>query len=203
MTLDRSQAGRPSTFGDLARVFDEPNVQGDGILCIDEDSDPKRFAWHPFDSQTAKPIRSETVLDRIGLHGGKYLQSPRTATQQQNNESMKEYESRLFDLRYEAVQDGCELNVASESDFIDFIRSSVDLNRGNLVLLENGNLRMIWKDREGTQLGLQFLGGRAIQFVIFKQRTGTEQVSRVAGRDSLDEITNLIGAFDLQKLVLK
>lgn len=203
MTLNRSEAGRPSTFDDVESLFAEPNVRGDGFLCIDEGSDPKRIAWHPIGSQTVKPNKSELMLEQMGLRGGNFPQFPLDASNRWTNESLKEYDSRLKYLRQEAAQDGCALEEASESDFKEFLRSVHNLHRGNLVLLENGNLRMIWKDAEGTQLGLQFLGGKAIQFVIFKQRKGAEQITRVAGRDSLTGITNLIGAFDLQSLLLK
>lgn len=117
--------------------------------------------------------------------------------------SVKAYEARLLYLRQQAAHDGCELNLASKSDFTDFIQTTDGLHRGNLVLLDNGNLRLVWKDNDATQLALQFLGGNMIQFVIFKKRVGTEQMTRVAGRDSLYQITDLISAFDLQSLVFK
>ena len=142
-----------------------------GILRIDEECDLDRIALQSSEWQAAKPISSERILQRIAKRN--YPQFLLDSGRWQIDESLKRYESLLTKLRYEAAEDGCELNLASESDFRVFIRSSEDLQVGNLVLLDNGNLRMIWKDIEGTQLGLQFLGGKNIQFVIFKKKAGS------------------------------
>ena len=205
MTLNESEAGRASTFDDVATLFDQKqsNVRGEGFLHIDEESDPIRIAWHPSESHESNPSSSEQAIERLGLYGGNFPQIPLDASTRKVNQPLTGYDSRLTYLRFEAIQDGCELNLASESDFKAFIRSTLNLHRGNLVVLENGNLRMIWRDSEGTQLGIQFLGGKTIQFVIFKKRTGSEQITRVAGRDSISEITNLVQVFDLQSLLFK
>ncbi len=109
----------------------------------------------------------------------------------------------MLSLQYDAAQDGYELSVESESDFKDFILSNAELQQGDLVLMENGNLRLVWEDDEDTQLGLQFLGSKRIQFVIFKRRSGEEHITQVAGRDSLTGLHKLIDAFDLQTLLYK
>ena len=111
------------------------------------------------------------------------------------------YVPRLKYLRDEAVHDGCVLNSASEIDFRDFVRSAPDIRKGNLVLMDNGNLRAIWKDENGTRLGLQFLGGRMVQFVIFKRRKQGQPISRVSGRDSLRGLERQIVAFELNSLL--
>ena len=111
------------------------------------------------------------------------------------------YLSRLKFLRDEAVHDGYVLNPASEIDFRDFARSAPGIRRGNLVLMDNGNLRAIWKDENGTRLGLQFLGGRMVQFVIFKRRKQGQPISRVSGRDSLRGLQRQIVAFELNSLL--
>ena len=110
------------------------------------------------------------------------------------------YLPRLRFLRDEAAHDGCVLNPASEIDFRDFVRSAPDIRKGNLVLMDNGNLRATWKDENGTRLGLQFLGGRMVQFMIFKRRLQGQPISRVSGRDSLEGLERQIVAFDLDSL---
>ena len=127
----------------------------------------------------------------------------RPKDRQQNRTPLDSYESRLLSLQYDAAQDGYELSVESESDFKDFILSTAELQQGDLVLMENGNLRLVWEDDEDTQLGLQFLGSNRIQFVIFKRRSGEEHITQVAGRDSLTGLNKLIDAFDLQTLLYK
>ena len=54
------------------------------------------------------------------------------------------------------------------------------------MLMDNGNLRAIWRDGQGTHLGLQFLGGGMVQYVIFKKRAKEQSLSRATGRDSLE-----------------
>ena len=111
------------------------------------------------------------------------------------------YERRLAYLRDEAVKEGYELNPASETDFRQFVDSAPNLHKGNLVLMDNGNLRATWKDSHGTRIGLQFLGGRMAQYVIFKRRSQTLPVSRVVGRDSLEGLERKFEAFDVHSLL--
>ena len=111
------------------------------------------------------------------------------------------YVPRLEFLQDEARHDGYELNSASEIDFRNFVRSDPGIRKGNLVLMDNGNLRAIWKDENGMRLGLQFLGGRMVQFVIFKRRKQGQPISRVSGRDSLRGLERLIVAFELNSLL--
>ena len=111
------------------------------------------------------------------------------------------YMSRMKLLKDEAVHDGYVLNLASEVDFRHFVRSAPEIRKGNLVLMDNGNLRAIWKDRHEARLGLQFLGGRMVQYVIFKRRKKQQPISRVTGRDSLEGFERLIHAFELHSLL--
>ena len=111
------------------------------------------------------------------------------------------YMSRMKLLKDEAVHDGYVLNLASEVDFRHFVRSAPEIRKGNLVLMDNGNLRAIWKDGHEARLGLQFLGGRMVQYVIFKRRKKQQPISRVTGRDSLEGFERLIHAFELHSLL--
>ncbi len=69
------------------------------------------------------------------------------------------------------------------------------------MLMDNGNLRTIWKDGHGTQFGVQFLGDGLAQYVIFKRRMPTRPVSRVTGRDTFEGLKKQIDAFDLHSLI--
>lgn len=110
------------------------------------------------------------------------------------------YYARIEALKTDAALDGFSLNRASERDFWSFIRSSPFIKKGRLVLMDNGNLRAAWKDDEGNHLGLQFLGNRSIQYVIFRRRPAG-RVSRVAGCDTQKGIERQIQAFDLNSLL--
>lgn len=112
-----------------------------------------------------------------------------------------DYQERLSALHNFAVGDGYSLNQVSVDDFWLFVRTEHDIRKGNVVLIDNGNLRMMWKDRQDSQLGLQFLGNNEIQYVIFKQRHNARHVSRVAGRDTFEGVKRQIAAFDLNSML--
>ena len=114
---------------------------------------------------------------------------------------MSELESRIAFLRAEARDDDEPYNAASENDFRQFIESRGSLNKPNLYLLDNGNLRAVWKNPFGLHLGLQFLGGGQVQFVIFAKRPDATELVRSAGRDSLAGIERQIASFELGQLV--
>ena len=107
------------------------------------------------------------------------------------------YSTRISELRDLAADDGYSLSSASEADFWRFIRSEPRLRRGNLVLIDNGNLRAVWKDGHENQMGLQFLGESMVQYVIFKRREPDHPISRVAGRDTLKGLKRQIDVFEL------
>ena len=111
------------------------------------------------------------------------------------------YGLRIEALRSEAVLDGLVMNEASEEDFWSFVGAVSFAQRAGLVLMDNGNLRAVWKGDSESHVGLQFLGGRLAEYVIFKRRQAARTVSRVAGRDTLDGIRKQIRAFDLAAMM--
>ncbi len=108
------------------------------------------------------------------------------------------YSARIESLCIDAAEDGYGLNSKSKDDFWKFIRSDFRIRKGQLVLVDNGNLRVIWKDETGTHLGLQFLGDQMVQYVIFKRREAALPISKVAGRDSFVGLKKQIDAFELR-----
>lgn len=104
-------------------------------------------------------------------------------------------------LRDFASQDGYGLNPASQSDFLRFLELESRWRRGDLVLMDNGILRAVWKNGKGTCLSLQFLGDGKVQFVIFRRQARTLSVSRVTGRDSFEGLKRQICSFELDSLV--
>ena len=111
------------------------------------------------------------------------------------------YRNRIEVLRSDAQRDGFAMNEVSEVDFWSFIESISFAQKAGLVLLDNGNLRAVWKDENGIHLGLQFLGNRLVEYVVFKRSQATKDVSRVAGRDTIEGIKRQMRAFDLTALM--
>ena len=115
----------------------------------------------------------------------------------QAREMYHAYMLRIEVLRSEAALDGFSVNAASEEDFWSFVESISFAQKAGLVLLDNGNLRAVWKGENGSHLGLQFLGNRLVEYVIFKRRQATRDVSRGASRDTIEGIKRQIRASDL------
>ena len=116
---------------------------------------------------------------------------------------LEPYRERLADLRQAADEEGIEWSEASRQDFQTFVIGNPGWRRGDVVLMDNGNLRVIWDDDhdDDRHVALQFLGGGYVQYVIFKRRPEAVKVSRVAGTDTLDGIKRQVEAFDLNPLV--
>ncbi len=114
------------------------------------------------------------------------------------NEKLK---SRIEELKGYAELDGFTINIDSERDFWSFVMSIPASQKASLVLLDNGNLRAIWKDSAKNHVGIQFLGNGKVQYVIFKRRPGAADVSRVADIETLEGVKAKIRAFDLESLV--
>ncbi len=227
---ERANAGHAGRLDSLPAIMDMNvlNVQGDGCLRIDEGCDPPRVRWDPSrhagfsflsqeDAKFEETVRSleafqaETVALSGRSSSADHASSPErpggtsdSGPDEETQRTRTKYDAymvRMKLLREEARHDGHALNLASEVDFRQFIQSAPRVRKGNLVLMDNGNLRAIWKDGQGARLGLQFLGGRMIQYVIFKRRTQGQQISRVTGRDTFEGLKRQIDAFELHSLL--
>ena len=113
----------------------------------------------------------------------------------------RSYASRIEFLREEATVESMTFNKDSERDFWTFIGSIPFVRRGNLFLMDNGDLRVVWDDDEDNLVGLQFLGNSLARYVIFKRRAEDEAVSHVAGTDTLKGVNTQIEAFKLETLL--
>lgn len=89
------------------------------------------------------------------------------------------------------------LKEASKNDFWWFIESLSSTNEAELVLLDNGNLRAVWTESDGTHLGVQFLGDMTVEYVIFKRRHNSKQVSRVGGIDTFEGLRRQVEMFGI------
>ena len=111
------------------------------------------------------------------------------------------YDDRISVLEEQACAEGYFLNSGSKETFQDFFRNNPLIRLGYLVLLENGNLRAVWKGRNASHIGLQFLEDGHIQYVLFKQRHPDLPVSRAFGRDTPSGIVQQISALQLGEIL--
>ena len=119
----------------------------------------------------------------------------------QSTRLRQSYDVRIEALRNDAEAEGFAVNPASEMDFWSFFDSAPLAQKASVVVMDNGNLRAVWKALDGSHLGIQFLGNSQAEYVIFKRRAASQNVSRVAGIDTLDGIKKQICSFDLASLL--
>ncbi len=169
------------------------------------------FATHKFEDSISPTIatRREAGMPHSATHKFEDSISPldalasdfskkATATYQ----ARVAYRERVNTLMGDAVLDGVSMNKYSELEFWTFLGSQDFFRKGSLFLLNSGNLRAVWKNKNGDQIALQFLGNEIIQYVMFKHRhPQTENISRVAGRDTLAGVRLQIAALDLSHLI--
>ena len=117
------------------------------------------------------------------------------------DQTYQDYVGRIDELRGYGELESIRINQDSEGDFWSFVRSASFAIKAELVLMDNGNLRAVWQDGGSSHVGIQFLGRKEAEYVIFKRRTVSEDVSRVAGIDTLTGIKKQFRAFDLTSLV--
>jgi hypothetical protein len=127
--------------------------------------------------------------DPLQTYTSKLLQE-----QQAREMALAETQQRIHTLKLQALLQNEPFSEASFADFTEFFRELSFTRRPALFLLDNGNLRALWKNDRREQIGLQFLGGRIVQFVIFSLRTKPEIMSRIAGADTIGNIAAQIRA---------
>ncbi len=162
---------------------------------------PRRIDNLPFEFPTP-PVDPSSALD-LSSEFDAYSQFMDDLEQKKSitRKIYQAYRLRINGLRSAGALEGVELNERSEEDFWSFIRSSHFSRRAGLALMDNGNIRAVWKGEDESHLGLHFLGDRQMQYVIFKRRSGSSRISRTAGIDTVEGIKKQIGAFDLMSLV--
>jgi hypothetical protein len=113
-----------------------------------------------------------------------------------------EVDKRLAELRVAAQDENIPLSEVSLRTFRRFLQAYPTTKKPLITLLDNGNLRAVWKDDRGQQVGLQFRAPDEIQFVLFAKRAGSQAMTRTAGRDTFEALPRQIEAHGLMGLLL-
>jgi len=113
----------------------------------------------------------------------------------------QQVKNRISFLLQEAKSEGIPFDRASEVDFWRFIDARPLLKKPRVFLVDNGNLRAVWKGEKGAHIGLQFLGDGKIQYVVFATRPGTLEPSRSYGRDTFEGTLRQIAGFEIEDLI--
>ena len=89
----------------------------------------------------------------------------------------------------------------SEDDFWAFVSLWPRLREPGLVLMDNGNLRAVWRNAAREQVALEFRGYRQVYFVFFARRAEGPPMARSAGEDSVARIGEKIAGDNLTGLL--
>ena len=112
-----------------------------------------------------------------------------------------EIEARLRELRIDADTNGEPFSDVSQDNLRAFLDSLPFSKRPAIFLLDNGNLRVLWKNEAKEQVGLQFLGNGEVQYVIFSQRQNPPVMAREAGVRPLSAIRALMAEMYSERLL--
>jgi hypothetical protein len=108
-----------------------------------------------------------------------------------------DYVSRIQELRSFGEEEDITVSRDSESDFWRFVFQFPSEQPGNLMLMQDGDLRWIWKGDDLAHVGIRFIGSGRGRYVIFKRRAGEFHVSRVSGEDNLEGVVQQVRSFDV------
>lgn len=113
------------------------------------------------------------------------------------------YEARINELRgfAEDDEDIEKINEASINDFWAFMEKTGFSRQSGLALLDNGNLRAVWRVNGGHNVGVEFQGDQSALYVIFKRYSDGRPTERLAGIASSDDVVNQLTNLDLLAFV--
>ena len=113
------------------------------------------------------------------------------------------YDVRIEELRgfAEGDEDIEPVNEDSIRDFWRFMGAQGFSRRAGLVLLDNGNLRAVWRDNAGSNVGLEFMGDGTVLYVMFKPYPDGRETTREADIAAFDAAVDKLRELDLLSFV--
>jgi hypothetical protein len=177
----------------VVSAFDLPGRRGGG-----KTDDVMAQAWH--DWSCVRPALNERPATGLGSDAINQAQQD-FLKEVARRQMQTQIEDRLRELHVDALLTGepfCEGSLADFHVFVDPLRLAI---RPSIFLLDNGNLRGLWKNETNEQVGLQFLGRGAVQFVMFALRKNPRMMMRDFGVDAISAIRERIRANDCDHLL--
>jgi hypothetical protein len=136
-------------------------------------------AWSPVDEALAHGVRTKTA----------------------RRELTARLHARVGELKRLGMEEGLPWSAASEDDFWAFVSLWPTLREPGLILMDNGDLRAVWRNAAGEQVALEFRGYRQVYFVFFARRPEGPAMARSAGEDSVAQIGEKIAGDNLTELL--
>lgn len=136
------------------------------------------------------------------MHANILFNSESALNRKRAEQSRNQYKKRInYLLELAKEEEDLDLNPQSQEDFWLFINSIPLIRKGGLVLLDNGDLRALWKDDDGAHIGLQFRGAGEVEYVIFSRSLPTGDEKHQYGRGNFDLVKNQIREYNLWSLM--
>jgi hypothetical protein len=187
----------PVAFAQTPAAYTEtcPNIEVGGKFGFSSFEDAmrlvvrRRIGQSGADPQSSTELNQDESIDPVVQHIAK-LAGQYYLEQQTKNE----IEERLRDLRIEAELNDEPFSDLSADDLRSFLASLKLTRRPSIFLLDNGNLRILWRNDAKEQVGIQFLGIGVVQFVMFVLRRDPALMMREAGVDVLSAMRPKIAA---------
>lgn len=107
------------------------------------------------------------------------------------------YASRIDHLRTIVEEEGSKIDSDSERDFWDFVHRHPFTAPGQLVVTNEGHLRLVWRGAHDAHIGIRFLGRRRIRYVMFNRRAGARDLLETSGEDTFTGVVRNAHACDL------
>ena len=171
------------------RIYERPGASGMSIFvdlrAAEDAASGELFtdSWGKVEVLWAKVVEARADFEHVAYHDV--------------------YQARILDLREIAEDDEDieEVNEDSITDFWVFIETMEFTRRAGLVLQDNGNLRAVWRDKEGHNVGLEFQGSGSVLYVMFKPYTDGRKTFREAGVAPFSVVVDRLRELDLLSFV--
>jgi len=100
--------------------------------------------------------------------------------------------ARIEELKSDSETDEVTASSESEHDLIRYLQKTKPAVRPFITLCDNGNFRVVWKDDSNNQVGLQFIGGGGVHYVLLVRSSDDSRMIRVTGNDHFDGVASII-----------
>ena len=198
-------------------VIEEPKERTSGSSTIPQSVEPQRWSKlkttpaYISEISTIEPEENNDTLRQAVLRALTQLDvetafSPKAIAdlikmRKETAEIHIRIRQRIELLKEIGEEEKIAYNVNSEQDLWHFLKRLSFIKSPALFLLDNGNLRAVWKGDGGKYIGLQFLGGGQIQFVIFSRRGEHNNMARIRGRDDFAGIARQLDALAIGDVI--
>ena len=124
-----------------------------------------------------------------------------SAASLRRNQVLQRCSERIAELWALGRLEDILLDANSATQFLKFVRSLPDPKIPSIFLLDNGDVRAVWKNAGGEQVALQFIGRNQIQYVIFARRNAPPLIARSSGRDTAAGVIAQIENLGIKSLI--